>query len=92
MSMKTMMVVAATLATVLASPALAQSANGHVPYDLYSAQARHTQTYSRQQARRPSPHRSWNVYGTDGHYIGSDPDPDVRNQLEHDPGQGGNVH
>jgi hypothetical protein len=84
-----MMVVAITLTTVLASPAFAESANGHDPYNAY---ARQTQTYSRQQARRPSAHRSSNVYGTDGRYIGSDPDPDVRNQLAHDPGQGGNVH
>jgi hypothetical protein len=89
MSTKTMMAVAITLATVLASPAFAQSANWQ---DLYNAYARQTQTNSRQQAWRPSSHQSSSVYGTDGQRIGSDPDPDVRNQLAHDPSQGGNVH
>ena len=32
--------------------------------------------------------RSYDVYDIRGHYIGSDPDPTVRSQLSHDPGQG----
>jgi hypothetical protein len=30
----------------------------------------------------------YSVYGVRGRYIGSDPDPRVRNQLRHDPTQG----
>ena len=77
MSMKAMMGVAIALATVLASPAFAKTAaSRHDPHDAY---ARQIQTY-----------RSPNVY-VDGHYVGSDPDPFIRDQLARDPGQGGNV-
>jgi hypothetical protein len=34
--------------------------------------------------------RSRSVYSTRGRYIGSDPDPRVRDQLRRDPSQGGN--
>jgi len=32
--------------------------------------------------------RSYDVYDTRGHYVGSDPDPHVRSQLSQDPSQG----
>jgi hypothetical protein len=38
--------------------------------------------------RNNIPQRSYDVYDTRGHYVGSDPDPTVRSQLSHDPGQG----
>ena len=38
--------------------------------------------------RSSNQRRLYNVYDIRGHYIGSDPDPAVRSQLSHDPGQG----
>jgi hypothetical protein len=38
--------------------------------------------------RNNVPQRSYDVYDIRGHYVGSDPDPTVRSQLSHDPGQG----
>ena len=50
--------------------------------------------FAKTAASRHDPHnayaRSSNVY-VDGHYVGSDPDPFIRDQLARDPGQGGNV-
>jgi len=43
---------------------------------------------SDQGARRSSARGSYNVYGPRGRYVGTDPDPRVRDQLAHDPGQG----
>jgi len=31
---------------------------------------------------------AYDVYDTRGHYVGSDPDPFIRNQLANDPSQG----
>ena len=31
-----------------------------------------------------SPHRSWDVYNTNGRYVGSDPDPNVREMIARD--------
>ena len=83
MSMKAMMGVAIALATVLVSPAFAKTAASR--HDPHNAYARQIQTYDQARA-----HRSPNVY-VDGHYVGSDPDPFIRDQLARDPGQGGNV-
>jgi hypothetical protein len=33
---------------------------------------------------RHSPHRSWDVYNTNGRYVGSDPDPNVREMIARD--------
>jgi hypothetical protein len=60
----------------LASPAFA-AAKKHRPHarDAY-AQARQWQT------QRPSSNPRFDVYGTSGEYIGSDPDPLVRQMLQ----------
>ena len=54
------LVVAAAIATVIASPALAQRA---------------------QQQRQQSPNPAYDVY-VGGRYVGSDPDPNIRAQLQ----------
>jgi hypothetical protein len=36
--------------------------------------------------RQHSPNPAWDVYDTSGHYVGSDPDPNVRMQLQMDQG------
>jgi hypothetical protein len=46
--------------------------------------------FAKTAASRHDPHGSANVY-VDGRYVGSDPDPFIRDQLARDPGQGGNV-
>jgi hypothetical protein len=91
-------------ATLLASPAFAQAFQGNTwdayrpfsqqdayrpfsqQYDAYHSYA---QEYPR--ARRHSPRRSWDAYNTQGRYVGSDPDPNVRQMIQRDPeneGQG----
>ena len=54
------LVVAAAIATVIASPALAQRA---------------------QKPRQQSPNPAYDVY-VGGRYVGSDPDPNIRAQLQ----------
>jgi len=85
------MLAAATLAVALASPALAKTTHKsthHVsrhevrPVDAYAA------AYPNVRTQR-SNHRSTNdVYDTRGHYIGTDPDATIRDQLARGPSQG----
>jgi hypothetical protein len=80
------MLAAATLAVAFASPALAKTTH-HVsrnevrPVDAYAA------AYPDVRTRRAN-HGSNDVYDVRGHYIGTDPDPAIRNQLASDPSQG----
>lgn len=85
--------VAAGLAAVIASPALAQSGKHRhqvrAPYaasDPYAAYA--AAPYGSYQPVRPSARGSNSVYDIRGNRIGSDPDPTIRDQLAHDPTQG----
>jgi len=89
----------ATLAfsAVLATPALSQTADRteqlaqYQPrsYDYYDYNA-----YARQRDMRPNPRagqsitRRNDVYDQRGNYVGSDPDPRIRDQLRRDPSQG----
>lgn len=84
MTIKVFTGIALALATVLASPAFAQSA-GVNPWDAYDAYAQ-TEYGPRAVANqlRHSPHRSWDVYNTNGRYVGSDPDPNVREMIGRD--------
>lgn len=79
--------VALALATVLASPAFAQSARAP-QWNGYYAYGQQTEDYGRQQAatdgRRHSPHPFWDVYNSYGRYVGSDPDPNVRDMIARD--------
>jgi hypothetical protein len=83
-------------AVALATPALAQTPDG-----VAQGNQRTNDSYSYQRGVNPAPanesnrvreQRSTNsrydVYSQRGEYIGSDPDPVVRNQLERDPSQG----
>jgi hypothetical protein len=63
----------------LASPALAAPATRH---DVFGASARQAQTQQRSATSR-------SVYDINGHYVGSDPDPSIRDMLAHDPGENG---
>ncbi len=86
--------IAFVLATLLASPAFAQSNQGS-QWDAYHSYAQEYQGAGPQRiirnAPRHSPHRSRGVYNNNGRYVGSDPDPNVRDMIARDPedeGQG----
>ena len=82
---------AAALAAVIASPALAQNGTHRHSRDSYAASnpfAAYAAPYGSYRAQRPSARGSYSVYDTRGQYVGSDPDPTIRSQLAHDPGQG----
>jgi hypothetical protein len=74
--------VALALATVLASPAFAQTRVA-TPWDAYHAYAQSPRA-AFTNGYRHSPHRSWDVYNTNGRYVGSDPDPNVRDMIARD--------
>jgi hypothetical protein len=76
--------VALALATVLASPAFAQPLQA--PWDAYYAYGQRTENYRPRQVDewRHSPRRSWDVYNDNGRYVGSDPDPNVRDMIARD--------
>ena len=79
--------VALALATVLASPAFAQS-RGPVNqygahYDAF-AQAYGPSAETVRNRRQPQAHRNWDVYNTNGRYVGRDPDPNVRDMIARD--------
>src|SRR5262245_2032197 len=80
------------LAAVLATPALAQTTqNQPRPYDpsVYSRDQNGNASEYQSRARvRPSTNARNDVYDIQGRYIGSDPDPLVRDQLRRDPTQG----
>ena len=84
---------AAGLAAVIATPALAQNGrHRHVARAPYSASspfgAYAAAPYGSYRPVRPSARGSYSVYDIRGKRIGSDPDPTVRNQLARDPTQG----
>jgi hypothetical protein len=70
--------VALALATVLASPAFAQTTLVNQPIYAQSELGPHWV------ATQHSPRRSWDVYNTNGRYVGSDPDPNVRQMIARD--------
>jgi hypothetical protein len=85
--------IAAGLAAVIASPALAQNGRQrHVarapyaassPYGAYAAAP-----YGNYRPARPSARAPYSVYDIRGNRVGADPDPTVRDQLARDPTQG----
>ena len=82
MTMKVITGVALALATVMSSSAFAQTTRV-TPWDAYQA---YGQAEYAPQANQPrhSPRRSWDVYNTNGRYVGSDPDPNVREMIARD--------
>jgi hypothetical protein len=85
---------AAGLAAIMASSALAQNGTYRQSRDPYAASnpfAAYAAPYNNgrsYRAQRPSARSSYDVYDIRGHYVGSDPDPTIRDQLARDPGQG----
>jgi hypothetical protein len=82
---------ATAVAAVIASPALAQNGKHRQHRDPYAASnpyGAYAAPYGSYQAQRPSARGSSSVYDVRGQYVGSDPDPRIRDQLARDPGQG----
>jgi hypothetical protein len=84
---------AAGVAAIIASPALAQNGKHRQVRDPYAVSnpfaAYAAAPYgSYRPAQRPSARGSYSVYDIRGNRIGSDPDATVRDQLAHDPSQG----
>jgi|SRR5215510_5004324 len=84
---------AAGVAAVIASPALAQSGkHRHQVRDPYAVSspfsAYAAAPYRSYQPVRPSARGSYSVYDIRGNRIGADPDANVRDQLARDPTQG----
>jgi opacity protein-like surface antigen len=77
--MKTLVATVA-LAAVIASPALAQTAR-RAPVQQYQSQ--YDQSYGRSENQPRSNHSGNDVYDQ-GHYLGTDPDPNVRLDLRRD--------
>lgn len=86
----------AALAAALASPALAQTTrmqsqarNAYAATDgapfVAPYAAPNASAFASANAQRRSINPSTDVYDTSGRYVGSDPDPSVRDQLARDP-------
>ena len=83
--MKTLLLAATVLTTAIATPALAQTRNSFGP----SAYGQDYSAYGYINGQRRAINRlNGNVYDTRGRYVGTDPDPTVRDQLSRDPSQG----
>jgi len=84
--MKLVAVVA--FAAVIATPALAQNSGRGADQGAYAYEYGRAAHASNQQdsrwTRRHSPNPSYDVYDTQGHYVGSDPDPRIRDELYFD--------
>ena len=90
---KTMLAAATLVAVAVSSPALAKTTHKthktthHVshnevrPVDAYAAAYPNVRT-------RHANHGSNDVYDVRGHYVGTDPDATIRDQLARDPSQG----
>jgi hypothetical protein len=89
------------LGTLAVAVALATSALSQTPDGVAQGNQRTNDSYSYQHGVNParanennrvreqrSTNSRYDVYSQRGEYIGSDPDPVVRNQLERDPSQG----
>ena len=85
------------LSVALATPALSQTADRTEQLAQYQPRTRDYRDYNAYAQERdmrviPRPGRSASprndVYGPHGEYLGSDPDPRVRDQLRQDPTQG----
>jgi hypothetical protein len=74
--------VALVVATVLASPAFAQGANRADAQHAY-AQSEFGAPWAATSGKH-APRHSWDVYNTNGRYVGSDPDPNVRGMIARD--------
>ena len=82
------LIAAVALASVISSPAFAQHRvvrhNGSDAYAAYSSSPDGRPDLYRAPVRPHSSNPAYDVYDTEGHYVGSDPDPRVREELQFD--------
>jgi hypothetical protein len=86
----TTLAVTVALATTVTTSAMSQTRDQVRPYDpsVYGRDLNGSWgTYTRFRDQRPMSRRN-DVYNQRGEYVGSDPDPIVRDQLRRDPAQG----
>jgi hypothetical protein len=87
MKVKVIAGLALAVATVLTSPAFAQSGRAVNQYGAaYDAYAQAYGPWDQNVRRRQEHlgHRNWDVYDTNGVYVGRDPDPNVRDMIARD--------
>jgi len=85
------MALAVALAAALATPALAQSTGSRDARDANAQEEGvqpNGQRWFQDERQQHSPNPAWDVY-SDGDYVGSDPDPRVRDMLQSDPPERG---
>jgi len=85
--MKTLLLAATMLTAAVATPALAQT-RAQNQWNGPNAYGQESSYGSVAVQRRPAVRSNGNVYDTRGQYVGTDPDPTVRDQLARDPSQG----
>jgi hypothetical protein len=82
-----MLLATAALVTLIASPVLAQSVNTKQTHVRANSPAVQTMQFGRtENGQRHSTNPTFDVYDTAGHYVGSDPDPRIRQELLNDQG------
>jgi hypothetical protein len=91
--MNTKTILAATALVALASPAFAKTTHKtthKTAHHVSREEARPTDAYAAAPNARTkrSNHGSNDVYDVRGHYVGTDPDATIRDQLSRDPTQG----
>jgi len=79
------MIAALAFAALFTSPALAQYPYGVWRSPFYGAYAQQYNPYASYGRYYYGPRTPYDVYDTRGRYVGSDPDPRIRDQLARDP-------
>jgi len=80
------LIAGAALALLAASPVIAQTTEQRSPSNSTEANSLNTRAL-RQQQQQQQRHNPNDVYTTSGHYVGTDPDPQVRTMLQLDQGE-----
>lgn len=84
-----LLIATVALATMIAAPAFAQTANQRARAEQSARGANQVNQYSRtENGQRHSTSPTNDVYDGSGHYVGSDPDPRIRHTILSDrPGE-----
>ncbi len=82
--MKTHVLIALAIVTMATTPVFAQTSRSHAPKSQSAYASANAFAYAKSGVRAVN--RSHDVFDTRGRFVGSDPDPNVRNMLAHDSG------
>lgn len=72
------------VATLIGAPAMAKSKHEPIHHHAAGLHQDAARAAFASAVRRHSPNLAWDVYSETGTYLGSDPDPRIREQLEWD--------